>query len=83
VKKANIIEENARPVKNPKVDLEMLYMDEYLYEKGYSIKELDTLPAEQATRLRTEASQYASLKLAELESRARLRARIKSVSDSA
>ena len=83
MKEANIIEENTRSVKNPKVDLEMMYMDEYLHEKGYSIKELDTLPAEQATRLRTEASQYASLKLAQLESRARLRAEIKNVSDSA
>jgi len=83
MKEANIIEENTRSIKNPTADLEMMYMDEYLHEKGYSIKELDTLPAEQATRLRTEASQYASLKLAQLESRARLRAEIKSVSDSA
>jgi hypothetical protein len=78
---AKTIEENVSSVENPKADLELMYIDEYLHEKGYSIKELDTLPAEQATRLRTEASQFASLKLAELESRARLRAKIHTASD--
>ena len=69
-------------VKGPKADLELMYIAEYLREKGYSIRELNDLPETESTRLMTEASQYASLKLAELESRARLRNEIHHVSDS-
>jgi hypothetical protein len=76
-----MIEENAKSVENPKASLEMMYIDEYLQEKGYSRKELDTLPEQEATRLMIDAYQYASLKLAELESRARLRTMIKNASD--
>jgi len=80
-KEVDVMEENAKLVEHPKIDLEMLYIDEYLHEKGYSIKELNALPELEATRLMIEASQYASLKLAELESRARLRTKIHEASD--
>jgi len=76
MKEANITEGN------PQLDLELMYIDEYLHEKGYSINELAALPEERAARLMAGASQYASLKLAELESRARLRATIQNASDS-
>ena len=66
---------------NPKEDLEMMYIDEYLLGKGYSRKELATLPGEETTRLMIEASQYASFKLEELESRARLLTKIRDVND--
>jgi hypothetical protein len=69
-------------VTTPKAELEVKYIAEYLHEKGYSIRELNELPEAEAIRLRTEASQYASLKLAELESRARLRRKIHHVTDS-
>ena len=72
----NVNEKNTRLAKNPKADLEMTYIKKYLQEKGYSLTELATLTNEEATKLRIEASQYASFKLEELESRARLITRI-------
>ena len=78
---ANINRENTKRAKNPKADLEMMYIDNYLQGKGYSRKELATLPEEEATRLMIEASQYASFKLEELESRARLLTAIRDVND--
>ena len=60
----------------------MLYRPQYLQGKGYSLNELATLAEEKAKKLRIEASQYASLKLEELESRARLLTRIHDVTDS-
>jgi hypothetical protein len=71
-----------KSVSSVKADLEMKYIDEYLREKGFETLELDTLPEQQAARLMAEASRYASLKLAELESRARLRTKIRNVTDS-
>jgi hypothetical protein len=79
---ANINGENTKRAKNPKADLEMMYIDEYLQGKGYSRKELATLPEEETSRLMIEASQYASFRLEELESRARLLTKIHNVSDS-
>ena len=77
----NRTEENPKSVASPRADLELIYIDEYLREKGYAIRELEALPENEAARLMTEASQYASLKLAELESRARLRTKICHVTD--
>jgi hypothetical protein len=74
-------DENSASVKGPKANLELMYIGEYLREKGYSIGDLNALPETEATRLMTEASQYASLKLAELESRARLHDKIHHVGD--
>ena len=79
---ANINGENTKRVRNPKADLEMMYIDEYLQGKGYSRKELATLPEEETTKLMSEASQYASFKLEELESRAQLLTKIHDISDS-
>lgn len=80
---ANMHEENAKAGQDPKADLETMYVHEYLLGNGYSIKEIDTLPELEATRLMIDAHQYASLKLAELESRARLRTKIENASDAA
>jgi hypothetical protein len=78
---ANINGENNKHARNAKADLEMMYIDEYLQGKGYSRKELATLPEEETTKLMSEASQYASFKLEELESRARLLTTIRDVND--
>ena len=78
---ANINGENTKRARNPKADLEMMYIDEYLQGKGYLRKELATLPEEETSRLMIEASQYASFKLEELESRARLLTTIRDVND--
>ena len=78
---ANINGENTKRARNTKADLEMMYIDEYLQGKGYLRKELATLPEEETSRLMIEASQYASFKLEELESRARLLTKIHDVND--
>jgi hypothetical protein len=78
----NVNEKNTQPAKNPKADLEMTYIKKYLQEKGYLLNELVTLPEGEATKLRIEASQYASFKLEELESRARLLTRIHDATES-
>jgi hypothetical protein len=82
MKDVNVNEANTNPAKNPEADLEMMYIEKYLQEKGYSLKDLATLPEQDARRLMIEASQYASLKLEELEARARLHAETHDVSGS-
>lgn len=60
----------------PQSALERKLIEEYLKEKGYSLKDLRALPEEEAHRLMREACRYASLKLAEVESRAQMRREI-------
>lgn len=62
--------ENTEPVEDRNAMLEKALIEEYLHEKGYSLEELKKLPAELAEKLMKEASQYASLKMEEVESRA-------------
>lgn len=57
----------------PQSMLEKRYIEQYLKSRGYRLSDLDRLQPEIARRLRTEASAYASLKLAELESKARFK----------
>ena len=57
--------------------MERMLLEEYLQGKGYHLKDLQTLPNEQAKALMKEASQYASLKLAQVESSAHLREKIR------
>ena len=57
--------------------LEMMLIDEYLQEKGYpSVKSLCKLEEHEAKRLMMEACRFASLKLAEIESRHEFRKEI-------
>jgi hypothetical protein len=74
--------ENLKSEESSSVNLELVYINEYLHEKGISTQDLATLPEREAATLMAKASQYASLKLAELESRARLRTKIRNVTDS-
>ncbi len=60
----------------PQSALERKLIEEYLQEKGYTWESVHTLPEEEYHRLMTEACKYASLKLAEVESRAHLRREI-------
>ena len=53
--------------------LEWKYIQDYLRSKGASLESLGKLPQDEQQRLMCEASQYASLKLAEVESRAKFR----------
>jgi len=58
------------PKEGLKALLEKKYIEEYLLSKGYRRKDLRELPKEKARQLMIEASTYASLKLANIESRA-------------
>jgi hypothetical protein len=54
--------------------LETILIDQYLQSKGFSsIKELCHLPEEEAKKLLIDACRFASLKLAEIESKAKFR----------
>lgn len=63
--------EQAEPVEDRNALLEKALIEEYLHEKGHSLKALKQLPAELAEKLMKEASQYASLKLEDVQSKAR------------
>lgn len=61
------------PGEGPQSKLERKYIQEYLHSQGASLESLGQLPKDEQLRLMSEASQYASLKLAEVESRAKFR----------
>ncbi len=58
------------PVEDRNALLEKALIEEYLHEKGYSHEDLKKLPADLVEKLMKEASQYASLKMEEVEARA-------------
>ena len=62
--------ENTEPVEDRNALLETALIEEYLNEKGYSHEDLKKLPAELVEKLMKEASQYASLKMEEVQARA-------------
>ena len=62
--------EQTEPVEDRNALLEKALIEEYLHEKGYSLEGIKKLPAEVAEKLMKEASQYASLKMEEVEARA-------------
>jgi hypothetical protein len=64
----------------PQSTLERKYIQEYLQSKGFSLESVNDLPKEEMQQLMREASKYASLKLAEVESRAKFRHDIKAPS---
>jgi hypothetical protein len=66
----------------PQSALEKKLIKEYLLEKGYRLKDLRGLPKAEAVSLMKEACLYASLKLAEVESRAQFREEIRGPSSS-
>ena len=57
--------------------LERRFIKDYLHDKGYQLEDLKRLPLEESKQLMTEACKYASLKLAEVESRAQFREEIR------
>jgi hypothetical protein len=61
------------PGEGPQSKLERKYIQEYLHTKGVSLESLGQLPKDEQQHLMVEASRYASLKLAEVESRAKFR----------
>jgi hypothetical protein len=61
----------------PQSKLEKTLLEEYLRKQGYSLADLKTLPEEKAKALMVEACKYASLKLAQVESKAGFREKIR------
>ncbi|HXF85639.1 MAG TPA: hypothetical protein VNK49_09635 [Anaerolineales bacterium] len=61
----------AQNTEDPNAVLEKALIEEYLQNQGYSLEKLKELPQELAKQLMKEASEYASLKLEEIEARAR------------
>jgi hypothetical protein len=70
--RTNSLEESSSPAADPHAEVEKMYIAEYLKGKGYSVEALAELPKAAAEALMKEASLYASLKLAELETGAAL-----------
>ena len=60
----------------PQSALEKQFIQEFLESKGYKLEDLSGLPDGKRELLMREACQYASLKLAEVESRAKFRQEI-------
>ena len=60
----------------PQAAMEKALIEAYLKAKGYSLKDLQDLPEEQAKKLMTEACEYASLRLAQVESTVHFRDKI-------
>jgi len=61
----------------PQSAMEKMLLEEYLQNKGYSLSDLDLLPEEMSKSLMIEACKYASLKLAQVESTAHFREKIR------
>ena len=57
-------------VEDPHAQLEHAFIEASLRERGHSLKDLSKLPEAVARQLMTEASTYASARLAEVEARA-------------
>ena len=56
--------------------LEQQLISDYLHTKGYTRKDLVTLPTKQVHQLMAEACAYASLRLAEINARAQFQRKI-------
>jgi hypothetical protein len=61
---------DAEPIEDPNAVIETALIEEYLKEHGYSHESLKKLPPKLVKRIMQEASQYASLKMEEVEARA-------------
>ncbi|MEY2818338.1 MAG: hypothetical protein ACKOBL_15895 [Chloroflexota bacterium] len=58
------------PTEDPNAVLEKALIAEYLKEHGYTQESLNKLPPKLVKKIMQEASQYASLKMEEVEARA-------------
>ncbi len=59
-------------MEDPQAKLSKMYIDEYLRRKGFSWEQVCKMSEEQAKKIMVEASTYAAMKLAEVETRARI-----------
>ena len=63
-------QQGARSLVAPEAQLENALIDEFLRSRNLDSRALHALPGDELKRVMTEASAYASAKLAEVESRA-------------
>ena len=73
---------SSAPENEARALLEKGIIDEYLKNKGYDRESLKQLPKDNARQIMTEASIYASGKLAEIETKARYQKNLKDVGSS-
>jgi hypothetical protein len=64
------MEANAASIDDPLAALEITLIEEFLAQNGFTRDSLARLPPPEAARLLSAASEYASLRLAEIEARA-------------
>ena len=67
----NSIAEESMRMQDPHSTLGKTFVEAFLRDKGYTLQSVRELPEEEARRLLSAASQYASCKLAEVEAKAR------------
>lgn len=65
------MENDRPPVKSPDAGLERVFIDEFLEARGHTQRSVLELPPAEAESLLRAAAEHASLRLAEIESRAR------------
>lgn len=70
-------DEPQAPSETPEAVIEIMFIQEYLQERGLRMKDLCALPSEEARNLMKGACSYASFKLAEMNSKAGLRREMK------
>ena len=58
-------------MEDPEAKLATVYIDEYLRSHGHTLESICALPKDQAKQLMIEASTYAAIKLAEVDTKAR------------
>jgi hypothetical protein len=61
----------------PQWAMEKMLLEEYLAGRGYTLADLNKLPEAVASTLMAEACRYASLKLAQVESTAHFREKVR------
>ncbi|HNA88895.1 MAG TPA: hypothetical protein PK414_08230, partial [Anaerolineales bacterium] len=59
--------QDTEAIEDPNAMLEKALIEEFLKQKGYTHDDLKKLPADLVEKLMKEASQYASLKMEEVE----------------
>ncbi len=69
----NEFEKPGVPGEGPQSALEHMIIEAYLAGQNVTLEDLKNLPPEEAQRLMKEASSYASMKLAEVEFKAKFR----------
>lgn len=67
------------PQEEGHAQLERYLINEYLEDKGHTMKSVKSLPEDEARRLMNSASTYASGKLAEIEDKSRFSKDIKDI----